>query len=70
MSSLGFIKGTISQDVNNAQIREKLCEANLYFREKFKYTDFDEDDTLEYQEREKVDENKELFQEKVKESQI
>jgi hypothetical protein len=42
MTQIGYIKGTVCNDVTNHEIRSKLEEANLYFREKFKYTDFDE----------------------------
>ena len=42
MTQIGYIKGRLCNDVTNSQIRSKLEEANLYFREKLRYTDFDD----------------------------
>ena len=67
---LGWIKGGVCNGVRNREIREHLVKANLYFRDNFKYTDFDHPDhPLETSEREKSKYNKEQYKEWLKYSQ-
>ena len=46
MAQLGFLKGAIQDGVTNKQIRNKFHDVNLYFRDKFRYMDFDDDKSL------------------------
>lgn len=70
MAQLGFIKGGIRPGVKNSEIRIKLEEANLYFREKFRYLDFDDSKTLlEHEERVKIEANKNIFKQKMRNRQ-
>lgn len=56
MTQIGYVKGNICNDVKNSEIRSKLAEANLYFREKLRYTDFD-DSELEHSKKERMGNN-------------
>jgi hypothetical protein len=47
MGRLEFTKGTISDTATNLDIRKKLCEANLYFRERLRLNASDSATLLE-----------------------
>ena len=65
MTQLGYIRGAICAGASGSNIRERLEEANLYFRERARYSD-NNDCLLEQEERVKVNSNKELFAKQMK----
>ena len=70
MSQLGLIKGNVFDNVSNGEVRQKIYESNLFFRNKFKYFDFDENDVMHEQEEKLfIDKKKIEYNEKFKESQ-
>ena len=62
MAQVGLLKGAVCPGVSNSDIRSKFHEANLFFREKFRYMDFDgEDALLEVDEQRDIEQKKERY---------
>lgn len=67
MAQLGLLRGEIAEGVTNSSIRKKFHQANLYFRERFRYMDFDEEGSmLQAEQKLKIQENKALYESELK----
>jgi enoyl-CoA hydratase/carnithine racemase len=65
MTQLGYLRGAITEGASGSEIRSRMEEANLFFRERAKYTDNDEG-RFEEEEKAAVKRNQDLFQQHLK----